>query len=177
MSIIRAAKLSDAKKLAVLAEATFRDTFSEENTSEDMNAHCQASYGEEIQAQEISDPNYVTIVAELDEHLVAYAQLRWGEAPECVSAKSPGEIQRLYVDKNFHGGGLAHTLMSECLNALKERNTDIAWLGVWERNPRAIAFYRKFNFEEVGDHIFSVGSAPQRDIILVRPVQSVSHDT
>jgi ribosomal protein S18 acetylase RimI-like enzyme len=67
--------------------------------------------------------------------------------------------------------------MPECLNALKERNSDIAWLGVWERNPRAIAFYRKFNFEEVGDHIFSVGSDPQRDIILVRPVQSVSQDT
>jgi ribosomal protein S18 acetylase RimI-like enzyme len=117
MSIIRAAKLSDAKKLAVLAEATFRDTFSEENTSEDMNAHCRASYGEEIQAREISDPSYVTIVAEIDEHLVAYAQLRWGEAPECVSANSPGEIQRLYVDKSFHGSGLAHTLMSECLNA------------------------------------------------------------
>lgn len=170
MSIIRAAKLTDAKELAVLAEATFRDTFSEENTSENMNAHCHSSYGEEIQAREISDPEYVTIVAEIDEHLVAYVQLRWGEAPECVSANFPGEIQRLYVDKNFHGNGLAHTLMSECLNVLKERNTDVAWLGVWERNPRATAFYRKFNFKEIGDHIFSLGSDPQRDIILVRPV-------
>ena len=58
--------------------------------------------------------------------------------------------------------------MSECLDVLKERNTDVAWLGVWERNLRATAFFRKFNFEEVGDHIFSVGSDPQRDIILVR---------
>lgn len=170
MSVIRAAKLSDAKNLSKLAELTFRDTFSDQNTPENMDSHCQSSYGEEIQAQEISDPGYVTIVAEANGQLMAYAQLKWGKAPNCVAAKSPGEIQRLYVDKAFHGKGLAHELMSECLNIFKERNTDIAWLGVWESNPRAIAFYKKFNFQEVGEHIFSLGSDPQRDIILVRPV-------
>ncbi|WP_323845241.1 GNAT family N-acetyltransferase [Microbulbifer magnicolonia] len=170
MSVIRAARLSDAKNLAELAEVTFRDTFSEQNTPENMDAHCQSSYAEEIQAREISNPEYATIVAETDDKLVAYAQLRWGNPPGCVSANYPGEIQRLYVDKDFHGKGLAHELMSECLNILNERHADIAWLGVWENNPRAIAFYKKFNFQEVGDHIFSLGSDPQRDIILVRPV-------
>ena len=62
--------------------------------------------------------------------------------------------------------------MSECLKVFEERNTDIAWLGVWEENSRAIAFYKKFNFEEAGEHVFSLGSDPQRDIILVRPVKN-----
>ena len=170
MILIRAAKLSDAKNLSVLAETTFRDTFTDKNTSENMDAHCHSSFGEIIQAKEISNPEFATIVAEIDKKLVAYAQLRWSKAPVCVPANFPGEIHRLYVDRNFHGKGLAHELMSECLKVLKERNTDVAWLGVWESNPRAIAFYRKFSFQEVGAHIFALGTDPQRDIILMCPI-------
>lgn len=171
MISIRNAKLSDATNLAVLAESTFRDTFSEFNTAEDMDAHCRTSFSETIQASEISSPDHVTLVAEQDDKLVAYAQLRWGESPACVSADSPGEIQRLYVDRAFHGKGLAHDLMAECFKIFAERETDIAWLGVWEKNPRAIAFYKKFGFKEVGDHRFTLGSDPQRDVILVRSMR------
>lgn len=172
MRIIRLARISDASDLAKLVEATFRDTFAQKNTPENMDSHCLSSYGNEIQGQEIVSSKYVTFVAEIDSKLVAYAQLRWSDSPSCVSANSPGEIHRLYVDKNFHGKGLAHNLMSECLKVFEERNTDIAWLGVWEENSRAIAFYKKFNFEEAGEHVFSLGSDPQRDIILVRPVKN-----
>lgn len=156
----------------MLAEKTFRDTFSEQNTRENMDAHCLASYHEEIQSREICSPEYVTIVAEADGQLVAYAQLRWGTAPSCVSAFVPGEIQRLYVDKRFHGKGIAHDLMENCLRILKERDSDMAWLGVWEANPRAIAFYKKFNFNEVGDHVFPLGIDPQRDIIMTLSLEN-----
>ena len=81
MTIFRLARRSDATDLAKLAEATFRDTFSEQNTPENMDAHCQSSYGKEIQGQEIASPEYVTIVAESDGKLVAYAQLRCNSAP------------------------------------------------------------------------------------------------
>jgi len=169
MITIRKVTLSDAKKLADLARKTFLDAFSKQNTLEDLDIHCQSSYGEAIQSSEIIDPQYVTLVAEQGDELVAYSQLRWGEFPGCVSAISPGEIQRLYVDKLWHGKGLAQDLMSDCLKIMQERNTDIVWLGVWEKNPRAIFFYKKFGFKEVGEHIFTLGSDRQRDIILARP--------
>jgi ribosomal protein S18 acetylase RimI-like enzyme len=53
---------------------------------------------------------------------------------------------------------------------MERRGSDVVWLGVWERNPRAIAFYRKFEFREAGEHVFPVGNDPQRDIVLVRPL-------
>lgn len=176
MTRIRTAQLSDAKQLAALAETTFRDTFAEHNTADDMTAHCESTYGEDIQAQEILTPEFVTLVAEHDDRLVAYAQLRWDSCPECVPAISPGEIQRLYVDSAWHGKGLAHELMSMCLALMEERDTDFVWLGVWEANPRAITFYKKFNFREVGEHVFVVGSDPQRDLILARPTQVGNSD-
>lgn len=167
---IRAANVSDASALASVAEATFRDTFGPENTAEDMDAFCKARYGEVIQAAEIASPNMVTLLCERDRELIGFAQLRFGAAPGCVVAHAPGEIQRLYVAKAFHGLGAAHPLMKESLAEMSSRARDVVWLGVWERNKRATAFYRKFGFVEVGDHVFMLGTDRQRDIVMARRV-------
>ncbi|GAA0889021.1 GNAT family N-acetyltransferase [Rhodanobacter soli] len=172
MSSIRYAKPSDAKRLAALAEATFRDTFGSVNAVEDMNLHCRASYGEAIQSAEISNAGIATLLCDEGGNLAAFAQLRWSAAPACVSAQNPGEIQRLYVAKSWHGKGMAHDLMAACIGEMENRKSDVVWLGVWERNPRAIAFYKKFGFVEVGDHVFPLGTDPQRDIIMSRLVSN-----
>ncbi|MBS1808394.1 MAG: GNAT family N-acetyltransferase [Acidobacteria bacterium] len=169
---VRKATISDAKQLSQLAEQTFRDTFAAMNTVEDMELHCQNSYSENIQASEISNPNMVTFLSEDEDRLVGFAQLRWGESPSCVLAQSPAEIQRLYIVKDWHGKGIAQDLMKACLEELKGQRADVVWLGVWERNPRAISFYKKFGFVEVGEHVFPLGSDPQRDIVMARPVIS-----
>jgi len=167
---VRAANVRDASTLAAIAEATFRDTFGAENSAEDMDAFCKARYGEPIQAAEIANPNMTTLLCEQDRSLIGFAQLRFDEAPRCVVAKAPGEIQRLYVAKMFHGLGVAHQLMKRSLAEMSSRARDVVWLGVWERNFRATAFYRKFGFIEVGDHVFMLGSDRQRDIIMARAV-------
>jgi ribosomal protein S18 acetylase RimI-like enzyme len=172
MPSIRRARSRDAKKLSEVAEATFRATFEAMNTAEHMEIHCQSSYGEEIQAAEISNPGMVTLLSEAEGRLVGYAQLRWGAAPGCVPAKRPGEIQRLYVIEDWHGKGMAQELMSACIEEVKQRGSDAVWLGVWEHNPRAISFYRKFGFVPAGEHTFLLGGDPQRDIIMVRAVAS-----
>jgi ribosomal protein S18 acetylase RimI-like enzyme len=168
LTIIRKANRSDAKQLAQLAERTFRDTFAATNTAEDMDSHCRVNYGESAQAGEIENPGMVTVLCEEGERLIGFAQLRWGDAPDCVLATSPGEIQRLYVARDWHGKGVAQDLMRVCIQEMHARGSDFIWLGVWEQNPRAIAFYRKFGFIEVGEHVFPLGSDPQRDIVMAR---------
>lgn len=170
MPTIRRAHRHDARQLSALAEETFRHTFAAVNTPEDMALHCQTSYGEAIQAEEISNPDMVTMLCEHEGRLVGFAQVRWGQAPSCVLADAPGEIQRLYVVSDYHGKGAARDLMNACIDEIRSRRSDVVWLGVWERNPRAIAFYKKLGFLEVGEHVFPVGTDPQRDIVMARPV-------
>jgi diamine N-acetyltransferase len=167
---IRKADRSDAKQLSPLAEKTFRDTFSTVNSAEDMDLHCRRNFSEVIQADEIANPKMMTLLIEDGDRLAGFAQLRWDEAPRCVAARSPGEIQRLYVASDWHGKGIAHDLMNACIEEVRARGSDVIWLGVWERNPRAISFYRKFGFVEVGDHVFALGRDPQRDIVMARAV-------
>lgn len=170
MPAIRKANLHDAKPLSRLAEITFRETFGAQNTAQDVDLHCLLNYSEAIQAREISTPNMTTFLSEEGESLVGFVQLRLDGAPSCVSAHAPAEIQRLYVGQEWHGRGVAQGLMNACIGESKARGFDVVWLGVWERNPRAISFYKKFGFIEVGEHVFPLGRDPQRDIIMARPV-------
>lgn len=170
MPTIRTARPGDAKQLALVAEATFRTTFGAMNAPAHMERHCRDSFGERIQAAEIADPGTATLVVEDEGRLIGYAQLRWGEPPACVTARHPGEIQRIYMVDGWHGKGVAQALMAACLDAMKQRGSEAVWLGVWEHNPRAISFYRKLGFVDAGEHVFSLGGDPQRDVIMVKAI-------
>ena len=165
--MIRRATVDDAARLAEVGARIFVDTFAAQNTAEDMNAFLARTYGEAHQRRELEDPALVTLLVESDSALVAFAQLRRGEAPECVDAESHIEIQRFYVDRSLQGRGVAQTLMRECERVANEIGVRAIWLGVWERNARAIAFYEKCGFRDVGSHPFLLGNDLQTDRVMV----------
>jgi ribosomal protein S18 acetylase RimI-like enzyme len=169
-SVIRSASVPDAAWLAALAERTFRETYTAYNTSEDMERYVSEHFGPALQAAELADPRYVTVVAEVDQRPAAYAQLGHGPAPACVTGPDPMEIIRFYVDRPWHGQGLAPELMRAAATHAHAAGARTLWLGVWERNSRAIAFYRKCGFTEVGTQTFALGADRQRDLVLVRPL-------
>lgn len=167
---IRAATLSDAACLAAFAERTFRETFAADNSAENMDLHCARRFSAEIQGQEISDPKMSTLLAEVGGELVGFAQLRPAQATACVKADRPAELHRIYVAGAWHGRGIAGELMRAVYAAAALAGSDCIWLGVWERNPRAIAFYRKCGFSVVGEHEFMLGQDQQRDLVLAAPL-------
>jgi ribosomal protein S18 acetylase RimI-like enzyme len=173
---IRPADESDALALSVLAERTFRAAFSESNTATNMHLHCGTYYGQALQLAEIRESSRETWVAETDNRLVAYVQLRLGAASPMISGERPVEIQRFYVDASHHGAGLAHQLMAHVLARAEAAGASALWLGVWERNSRALAFYRKWGFDVLGEHTFKLGDDPQRDLVMRRDMQSPDGD-
>lgn len=169
MSIsIRRGAPADAAVLAELAARTFRETFAADNRPEDIALHLARAYGERQQARELADPDIVTLLVEAGDAPAGFAQLRRGDAPSCVAGRDPIELWRFYVAQAWHGRGIAQALMARVEAEVARSGADPLWLGVWERNPRAIAFYRKCGFADVGSHLFVVGSDPQTDRIMVR---------
>ena len=166
---LRMAGAPDAAALSGLAERTFRDAFAATNTAADMDLHCAGAFSPALQAAEIADPDLHTLVAEAAGDLVAFAQLHLRpRSPASVAIAPAVELHRLYVERAFHGTGLARELMERVLELARCVGAAAIWLGVWEHNPRAIRFYRRFGFTEVGDHVFVVGTDPQRDLVMVR---------
>jgi ribosomal protein S18 acetylase RimI-like enzyme len=176
MTTIRTATSADAARLSRLAATTFRDTFEAENTLEDMERYLAEAFTPEQQAAEIADSDSTILVAEHDlssnnVELVGYAHLASESTPEAVLGPAPLELKRLYVARAWHGRGVGQALMNAVLNAARARGAKTLWLGVWERNPRAVAFYEKYGFTRVGEHSFILGSDVQTDWVLARPLE------
>jgi ribosomal protein S18 acetylase RimI-like enzyme len=166
---IRPAVSCDAEALAEFGARTFFEAFSADNTAEDMRLHLASAWSPQLQRAEIEDPALDTLLAcSADGELAAFAQLRAGWAPTQVSTKCAIELKRFYVDSPWHGKGLAHDLMSVVETQARRRGARELWLGVWERNIRAQAFYRKCGFEKIGTQIFVVGNDPQTDHVMLR---------
>jgi diamine N-acetyltransferase len=168
--IIRRATDDDAEQLAALARRTYVETFGPDNTAEDMAIHVARSFGTDIQLRQIRDERMVTLLAEIGPAMAGFAQVRQGTWPPCVTGDVPVEVWRFYVDRPFHGRGIAQALMRDVEQVARELRADTLWLGVWERNPRAIAFYAKCGFVDVGSHAFIFGTEEQTDRVMARAI-------
>jgi glutathione peroxidase len=173
---IRRAVPADAPALAEFAARTFEETFGEGNDPAHMAEHLARSYGVPQQTRELSDPGCHTLLLESGDALAGYAQVRRHPAPPCVTGDAPVELARFYLDRPFHGSGLARPLMAAVASAAAQLGGRTVWLGVWERNPRAIAFYTKCGFRDAGSTEFFVGPDRQTDRVLVTAVDSLRRD-
>ncbi len=163
---IRYGTTDDAEMLSELGARTFFDTFAKDNTPENMAVHLKKSFAPEIQLAELSDPDNIFLIVEDDGKPVGYAQLTLVSQEEFLTGTNPLEIRRIYASQEYLGKGVGKELMQAAIREAKQRGCDSVWLGVWEKNPRAIEFYKKWGFKEVGTHIFSVGDDPQRDFVM-----------
>lgn len=170
VNTIRHGLPADAAALAELAARTFRETFAADTPPEDMALHLAQAYGARQQQRELAEPDITTLLVEVDGHLAGYAQVRSGVAPECVTGESPVELWRFYIAQPWQGRGVAQALMQRVEGEAYRRGGRTVWLGVWERNARAKAFYQKCGFSDAGAHVFMVGTDAQTDRILVRPL-------
>ncbi|MEP7064867.1 MAG: GNAT family N-acetyltransferase [Gemmatimonadota bacterium] len=164
---IRRAAPVDALTIASLGAETFVKSFGAQNTPEDVAKHISRAFGEGIQKRELADPAVTYLIAELDGRTAGYAQVRDdGDAPECITGPRPVEVRRFYVVHDFHGTGIAQALMDACADEARRRGGRTLWLGVWDQNPRAIRFYTKWGYEDVGGQTFVLGDDPQQDRVL-----------
>jgi GNAT superfamily N-acetyltransferase len=171
---VRRAAPDDAARLAEFGRQAFHDTFAADNRPEDMAAYLAATFGEAQQRAELLDPCSTYLVAERvggdGADLLGYARLRTGDAPDVVRTTPAVEIARFYARRDMVGQGIGASLMGACLALARELGARAAWLGVWEHNVRAIAFYARWGFVDVGTCEFVLGTDVQTDRIMVRAI-------
>ena len=167
-ALIRPAALDDAALLADLGATTFRETFETICSAENLAAFLVATYSPEKQRAELAEPTRPGWVLELDGVPAGFLQLRLGHRERGVSGARPVELQRIYVLRAFHGGGHGAALMDMAMTAARAWGADLLWLGVWENNIKALAFYAHSGFREVGEHIFKIGDQVDRDLLLAK---------
>lgn len=175
MPYIRRATVNDFDELLELAKSTFWDTFAADNSSADMVQYMTTAFARDRFHAQLSAPESVFLLAYPNEientapvgyaHLIENAAVPgWPTAPRAM------ELSRLYVKQTAIGQGYGSKLMQACLDDAAKNGFETLWLGVWERNDRALTFYRRWQFQQVGTQIFMLGNDMQTDYVLMRPV-------
>lgn len=163
---IRDVTIEDIDSLLLISRQTFLDTFSESNSAENMESYLNESLSKEKLAAELDDKNAAFYFAMLENQVIGYLKLNFGESQTELKDNTAIEIERIYASKEFLGKGVGQLLYDKAVDVAKQKGSNYIWLGVWEENTRAISFYRKIGFVEFGKHIFKLGDDEQTDLMM-----------
>jgi len=166
--LIRRGTKNDLPLLTGLSVRSFREAFESFYKAEDFDAFLRDAYNPEKLGRELADPACTFLFASVGGEPLGYALVRQGPPEPCVKGPDPIELVRIYALQKAVGKGLGSALMEACIGVAKEKGARTLWLGVWEQNPRALAFYSRLGFVDVGFHHFQIGSQVDIDRILVK---------
>jgi ribosomal protein S18 acetylase RimI-like enzyme len=167
---LRTATKEDAELIADISRQTFYDTFAADNSAEDMQKFLSEQFTKGRLMLEVGAPENSFVLAYCNDKVAGYAKLRDAKVPVALKNVPSLEIARLYVLQEFLGKGIGALLMKACLDAASEKQKGAVWLGVWEKNLRAIAFYNRWGFQKFGEWDFLLGNDLQRDWLMKKEI-------
>lgn len=163
---IKKIDVKDVEALQAISCVTFSQTFNEHNSAEDMEAYLSTSYSIEKLTSELINPNSEFYFALDGTKVVGYLKVNIGDAQTEKKDLAAFEIERIYVDQAYLGKKIGQLLFNKAIDLANEKKVSYVWLGVWEENHRALAFYNKNGFVPFDKHIFKLGNDEQTDIMM-----------
>ena len=163
---IKKVTINDIIQLQKIGKNTFFETFSAANTEENMKRYLDEEFSVKKLTDELNDQFAEFYFATLDNKIIGYLKLNFGQSQTELKDDKAIEIERIYVLKEFHGKKVGQLLYDKAIQISRQKNADYVWLGVWEENPRAINFYKKNGFVEFDKHLFKLGDDEQTDIMM-----------
>lgn len=164
---IKEASTADAALIADMSRQTFYETFAANNSKEDMDKFMNEQFTREALMTEVGAEGNIFLLAYVNGEAAGYARLRNAETAELPNSI---ELARIYNDSGMIGKGVGKALMDACIGKAKQLNRECIWLGVWEKNERAIRFYEKAGFVKFGEHDFLLGNDLQRDWLMKKQI-------
>ena len=164
--VIKECSLEDIEKVKDISEKTFYETFSGDNTEENMENYLKENFSYDKMTSEISNTYSKFYIVESNDEVVAYMKINFDKAQTEEGYDNTIEVQRIYVLEDFKGKRIGKALIQKAIEIGKESNVDYLWLGVWEHNIKAIGFYEKLGFKKFDTHIFKLGDDEQVDHLM-----------
>jgi ribosomal protein S18 acetylase RimI-like enzyme len=136
-----------------------------------MKAYVEKAFNLEQLEKEVLHPNSQFYIIFVKNELAGYLKVNTSNAQSEEMGEEAIEIERIYIINTFHKQGLGKQLLNKAIEIAEEQNKKKIWLGVWEKNENAIAFYKKLGFVQTGAHSFYMGDEEQTDYIMVKTLR------
>ena len=163
---IRKANIFDVETLQQIGKQTFMETFSADNTQENLSTYLNVAFSIEKIKDELRNKNSEFYLAVLGESIIGYLKINIKHAQTEKKLSNSLEIERIYVQKEFQRKEVGQKLYNKALEIATSKSFKYVWLGVWEQNHKAIRFYEKNGFKVFDKHIFHLGNDKQTDLLM-----------
>lgn len=163
---IKKCSLDDILELQKIYRQTFFETFSEQNSEENMRIFLDKAYSEEKLKSEIEDKESETFLAVENQKIFGVLKINTGNAETESGLENSLEIQRIYILKESKGLGIGTVFMNLAEKKARELGVSFIWLGVWEKNFPAQKFYTDKGFRRFSEHAFVLGDDIQTDFLM-----------
>ena len=171
---IRPATTSDIPGLCALGARTFLDTYTPISDPAHVADYARIHFTPDRIAGWLAAPRSVTLLALLGDEPAGYAYVLQDGAPDCVADRDAVHLSRLYLLRGAQGRRHGSALLGAALASAARMGGDSVWLGVYDRNPRAITFYERHGFRTVGTHEFPFGGEIFHDPVMTRRLDRVA---
>lgn len=166
--IMRPCTLEDIYLLQEISYETFDESFREQNSPENMKVYMEHAFNLDQLKKELLNESSQFYFVSYEDEVAGYVKLNTGSAQTEEMGEDALEIQRIYIKSRFQKLGIGKYLINETLRIAQENNKKKVWLGVWEKNDNAIAFYNRMGFVQTGAHAFYMGDEEQTDYIMMK---------
>jgi len=153
----RPAVPADALCLGVLSTQVFLDTYAKQGVTPALAREVLSQHSVAVYEALLCDAGVTVLVAERAGHLVGLSQAIDRAGHALVPATCASELRRLYVQEGFTGRGVGRDLLRQAEKAAAARGADMLWLTAWEGNARALQFYPRCGYEDLGGTVYSFG--------------------
>jgi diamine N-acetyltransferase len=160
--------LENLQILQEISTETFNETFKHLNSPENMKAYLEKAFNSKQLEMELSNSFSEFFFIYYKEELAGYLKINWNDAQSEQMGDESLEIERIYIRHNYQRKGLGKYLINKAREIATMENKKMIWLGVWEKNEKAIDFYEKEGFVRTGAHSFYMGDEEQIDLIMTK---------
>ncbi|MGE6540756.1 GNAT family N-acetyltransferase [Bacillus luti] len=160
--------LEDLRKLQEISYETFNETFKHQNSPENMNTYLENAFNLKQLEKELTNISSQFFFIYFNNEVAGYLKVNTNDAQSEEMGDESLEIERIYINSRFQKHGLGKYLLNKAIEIAMEHNKKKIWLGVWEKNENAIAFYKKMGFVQTGAHSFYMGDEEQVDFIMTK---------
>ena len=166
MITIQRATLADATALLAFSKKTFYDFYGHLNTSENMEIYSATNFTMDSMLNQLNNADSDFYLALFGDEIAGYVKINYNDAQNDIKDKNALEIERIYVSAEHHGKYNGKQLLNLALAIAAEKQCAYVWLGVWDQNEKALAFYKRNGFEQFGTHDFWLGNDKQTDLLM-----------
>lgn len=165
------ANTNDFETLALLGRVTFNEShgaYIEDKTN--LTAYLNSAFSIAKTIEELKNPDAIYYIIYNDKFPVGYAKLVLNATIEFVPSEKSCRLERIYILDQFIAMKFGHQLLDFILKKAKELNFKNVWLSVYIKNTRAIHFYEKNDFKNVGSITFKIGEQGYENPILSKKI-------